>query len=168
MTVGYNAEKIVGGDRRLSQLVCHEMLALGQVLVEHEKSFAISGNPDESMIVLYDMKSLMVDIIGGLLREETQGDELVLSYQAQHARLVVYPLSAFVVSQHPAIGDKPFALTFRNLSCTHIDRERAAVGKKYPSVARALYYGQGFPLFRRSPVLHGQGHENVAYAPLPS
>ena len=141
MTVGNNAEKIVGGYRRLSQLVCHEMLALGQVLIEHKKSLAISGNPDESMIVLYDMKSLMVDIIGGLLREENQGDELVLSYQAQHARLVVYPLSAFVVSQHPAIGDKPFALTFRNLSCTHIDRERAAVGKKYPSVAQEQIAG---------------------------
>lgn len=81
------------------------------------------------MIVLYDMKSLMVDIIGGLLWKENQGYEFVLSYQAQHARLVVYPLTAFVVSQHPAIGDKPFALTFSNLSRTHIDRERAAVGK---------------------------------------
>ena len=141
MTVGNNAEKIVGGYRRLSQLVCHEMLALGQVLIEHKKSLAISGNPDESMIVLYDMKSLMVDIIGGLLWKENQGDELVLSYQAQHARLVVYPLSAFVVSQHPAIGDKPFALTFRNLSRTHIDRERAAVGKKYPSVTHEQIAG---------------------------
>ena len=123
VTVGYNAEKIVGGDRRLSQLVCHEMLALGQVLVEHEKSFAISGNPDEPMIVLYDMESLMVDVIGGLLWEENQGHKLVLSYQAQLARLVIYPLSAFVICQHPAIGDKPFALTLRNLSCTYVDRE---------------------------------------------
>ena len=58
------------------------MLTLCKILIEHEETFTISGDPDKTMLILYDVKTLMVDVIGGLLREETQGHQLALLHQA--------------------------------------------------------------------------------------
>ena len=76
-------------------------------MVEYKQSLAIGGYPNQTVVILHDVKTFVVDIVG-FIWQQAQGNQAIAHHLAQDTRIVVNPLATFIISKHTPIRHLPF------------------------------------------------------------